>query len=108
MESLSEFIKLNRLEKGLSKRKLAEAAGISHTEIHRLETGERRSPSPVVLTSIARALDLNVIQILAAANYLDSDSIDYDSICFLDIYNRLSEEEKLDVQKYIDFIKSKR
>jgi transcriptional regulator with XRE-family HTH domain len=108
MESLSDFIKRKRIENGLSKRKLAQIAGISHTEVHRLENGQRKSPSPSLLVSLAKALDTSVIEILVVANYLDSDFIDKDSLSFLDNYNGLSGEEKLDVKKYLDFIKSKR
>ncbi len=107
MECLSEFIKKKRNEQGLSKRKLAEAAGISHTEIYRLENGERKSPSPMVLVSIAKVLSINPVEILVAAKYLDDNCIDKDSLCLIDLYKCLSTEEKQDVLRYIDFIKSK-
>lgn len=108
MECLSDFIKKKRIERGFSKRKLAEIAGISHTEVHRLENGQRKSPSPTVLVSLAKALDANVVEILVVANYLDAGCIDQDSLFLIDMYKCLSTEEKLDVQKYINFIKSKR
>ncbi len=108
MESLSAYIVRKRTENGYSRRKLAEIAGISHTEVHRLENGQRKSPSPTLLVSLAKALNTSVVEIFVTANYLEPDCIDQDSLCFLDVYNHLTEDEKLDVQKYIDFIKSKR
>lgn len=41
MSNVGEVIKERRLVKGMSKRALAEKAGISHSEVHRIENGER-------------------------------------------------------------------
>lgn len=40
MSNVGEVIKERRLAKGMSKRALAEKAGISHSEVHRIENGE--------------------------------------------------------------------
>ncbi len=48
MSKLGAFIKGKREQRNLSIRKLAETAGISHTEIKRIEDGVRRQPSPQV------------------------------------------------------------
>lgn len=55
----AETIRRLREAAGLSRRDLAEAAGISHVFLSKLETGERR-PSPQTLVKIAAALGLSV------------------------------------------------
>jgi transcriptional regulator with XRE-family HTH domain len=45
-----------REERGLSLRELMQLAGIDHTYIYRLETGDKESPSEEVLSKLIRAL----------------------------------------------------
>ena len=56
MNELGTYIKEKRTAKGLSIRRLAELADISHTEVKRIEDGLRKQTSPQVLRSIASAL----------------------------------------------------
>jgi HTH-type transcriptional regulator, competence development regulator len=56
MISLSDFVKERRLLKHLSMRELAQKANISHTEVYRIENGERKNPSVPILTALAKAL----------------------------------------------------
>lgn len=51
MNELGTYIKEKRTEKGLSIRRLAELAAISHTEVKRIEDGLRKQTSPQVLRS---------------------------------------------------------
>ena len=46
MGNVGEVIKERRLAKGMSKRALAEKAGISHSEVHRIENGGCIGHSP--------------------------------------------------------------
>lgn len=69
MNSLGEMIKDRRLSKGWSKRALAEKAGISHSEVHRIETGERTNPSVPVLNALAEALGIPKDDLLLVAGY---------------------------------------
>ena len=55
--SFGEYLQYLRKEKGLSIRKVAELAEISHTEVKRIEDGMRKQPSPQVLRFLAKALD---------------------------------------------------
>ena len=73
MSKLGDLVKTKRIQKGYTKRELALLVGISHTEIHRIETGERREPSWKVLMSIGKELDIPKGEILAAAGYEDFD-----------------------------------
>ena len=72
---LGELIKKRRNELGMSRNALAVAAGISHTEINRIETGDRKQPSVIVLNSLASALSISQEDLMKAAGYMPSDNI---------------------------------
>jgi transcriptional regulator with XRE-family HTH domain len=71
MAPLGPFIKERREVKGWSKRRLATEANISHTEVHRIENGERQNPSIPVLNALADALGVAKDDMLRAAGYMD-------------------------------------
>ena len=73
MSNIGKFIKDRRLAKEWSKRALAEKAGISHSEVHRIENGERTNPSVPVLNSLAEALGIPKDEILRQAGYRTED-----------------------------------
>ncbi|MEA1962588.1 MAG: helix-turn-helix transcriptional regulator [Bacillota bacterium] len=70
MMTLSNYILGLRKEAGLSQRELARKAAVSHTEISRIEKGEREKPSPSVLNKLAPILGISVEQLMEAAGYL--------------------------------------
>lgn len=108
MSMLGKYITEQRTEKNLSMRKLADLAHISHTEIHRLETGERKHPSPLTLKSIANALSINFDEIMQAAGYTDNFSpVSVASVCLPGIED-LDEKELDEVKDFIDFLRSKK
>ena len=74
MSKVGEFIRERRLAKGLSKRQLAEKAGISHSEVHRIENGERQNPSVPMLVALADALGIPQDDILVMAGYKKDDN----------------------------------
>lgn len=69
MSDVGKVIKERRLAKGMSKRALAEKAGISHSEVHRIENGERQNPSVPMLIALADALGIPQDDILMLAGY---------------------------------------
>ena len=71
--TLGEFMKNRRNELDMSRNQLANKAGISHTEVHRIETGERKQPSLKVLCAIADALNMPQEELLKVAGYAPSD-----------------------------------
>ena len=71
--TLGEFMKNRRNELDMSRNQLANKAGISHTEVHRIETGERKQPSLIVLCAIADALNMPQEELLKVAGYAPSD-----------------------------------
>jgi len=73
MNRIGSFIKDRRLAKEWSKRALAEKAGISHSEVHRIENGERTNPSVPVLYALAEALGIPKDEMLRQAGYKTDD-----------------------------------
>lgn len=73
--TLGEFIKKRRTDLNISRNQLATNAGISHTEIHRIETNERKQPSLKVLCALADALYMPQEELLKVAGYTPSYNI---------------------------------
>lgn len=107
MSELGKYIAEHRASKNLSIRKLATIANISHTEVYRLENGERKNPSPLILKSIALALQLNYEDILKAAGYIDA-MVTSNSSLRLSGIEELSDMEIKEVQDFINFLLNKK
>lgn len=71
--TLGEYVKKKRNEMGISRNLLASRAGISHTEVQRIETNERKMPSLKVLCSLADALNVPQEDFLKIAGYIPTD-----------------------------------
>lgn len=111
MNELGTYIKEKRTEKGLSIRRLAELAAISHTEVKRIEDGLRKQTSPQVLRSIASALGVPYEDLMAAAGYIDEPTAETESSTVatgIKDTGDLSQEEIDQVNQYIAFLKSQR
>jgi transcriptional regulator with XRE-family HTH domain len=66
---IGEFLRLKRLDKGLSIRSLAEKAEVSFAYVFRLEHG-KHSPTLETLARLLKALDVGWIEFLSATGYL--------------------------------------
>jgi len=100
MSKVGEFIRERRLAKGLSKRQLAEKAGISHSEVHRIENGERQNPSVPMLVALADALGIPQDDILVMAGYKkDANNIPLIERVFPDLKTQKQQET---AQKIVD------
>lgn len=109
MNELGIYIKKIRVEKGLSIRRLAELANISHTEVKRIEDGMRKQTSPQVLRSIAHALGVPYEDLLTVAGYIDEPSEEAGTaVVGIKDAEDLSQEEIEQVNRFIAFLKSKR
>jgi len=104
---LSKLVKMRRQERGYSVRRLAEAAGISHTEIIRIEDGSRKQPSPGNLKLIAEALGIDFEEMMVSAGYIEASTQAYVP-SRLSGSDDLTPEEALKVEEFIEFLKSKR
>jgi transcriptional regulator with XRE-family HTH domain len=75
MPALGETLRAARLAKGLSARKLAAAAGLTHSFISKLESATYDSVSPDSLMSLARALDLAPEDLFTLAGFRLPDAL---------------------------------
>lgn len=64
-ETLGEYVRAKREAVGMSQRQLAAEAGVSFSNISRLESGFHATPSPELLKSIADVLDVDLAELLA-------------------------------------------
>lgn len=72
--TLGEFIKDKRTKLDMSRNLLAIKTGISHTEVQRIETNERKMPSLKVLCALADALNVPQEDLLKVAGYAPDDN----------------------------------
>lgn len=72
--AIGDFVKEKREELGMSKAALAKKAGISSSEMFRIESGKRKRSSTKILFSIADALSVSQEEILREAGYSVPDN----------------------------------
>ncbi len=70
---LAEVLKRKRIKLGLSQRELGRLSGVSHTEIFRIENGERLEYNLTILLKLCDILGINVIELLIATGYISKD-----------------------------------
>ena len=73
MSAIGKFLEHAREKQQISIRGLAKLTGISHSEINKIENGERAMPSPMHLKAIAKVLGINQIECFKKAGYIDED-----------------------------------
>lgn len=71
MSEIGEYLFKARQEQQISIRYLAKLTGISHSEINKIENGERPNPSALHLKALADTLGLNQITCFKLAGYID-------------------------------------
>lgn len=105
-EKFGKFIRARRNELGISLRELEkQVEGADRPYLSRLERGEYRSPSPVMLASLARALDLPLADLYEMVGYPVSQELPS-----LPVYLRtqagLPAKRIAEVQAYIERIQA--
>lgn len=73
MSDVGKYIYDARQKQEISIRYLAKLTGISHSEINKIEKGEREHPSPLHLKTIADVLGINQIELFKIAGYIDEN-----------------------------------
>ncbi|MHB8780958.1 MAG: helix-turn-helix domain-containing protein [Candidatus Geothermincolia bacterium] len=98
MSDFGKWFRNARQSRGLSQEKLAGKAGLSHAYVSALERGVRTRPSVDKMKGIAKALNVGLDELMAAAGYVPPpDEIDRLGIPFLEALKRdrvLSHEAK--------------
>ncbi len=102
MGEIGEFLMSARQAQQISIRYLAKLTGISHSEINKIENGERENPSPMNLKAIATVLGINQIACFKKAGYIDPDVHEDSMIDF----SSLSEEQTAQILAFAEFIKN--
>lgn len=107
MLELGQFIKEKRETSGLSLKALGDIAGISDSEIHKIENGTRKNPSWENLCKIATALGSHPFEILHYAGYITDDELK-PYISPIQGLDDLNSRELEYVKLFINFIKTQR
>lgn len=105
MNNIGDFLKQQREKQGISIRYLSKLTGISHSEINKIETGERAIPSPIHLKTLSDTLGINQIKCFKIAGYIDEDTMENSRI--LDLTEFTDDEIAL-ISNYASFIKTQR
>ena len=101
MSQIGDYLQKVRQEQQISIRRLAALTDISHSEINKIENGERTNPSPLNLNTIAKVLGINQIECFKIAGYIDPDEKSSD-----DYFSDFSNEETEQIKAYAEFIHS--
>lgn len=102
MSEIGDYLFRERQEQQISIRYLAKLTGISHSEINKIENGERANPSPLNLKAIATVLGLNQIECFKKAGYIDPDVYLAPPGCL----SECTQEELEQIQAYAQFLHS--
>lgn len=105
MPTIGELIKRRRVERGLSQKKLGAICGISDSEVHKVESGGRKTPNWNTLCLIAKALDIHPFEYLLAAGYISKDDIHPHSL--ISGVEQLNATGLHNLQIYVDFLLSR-
>lgn len=108
--TLGEFIKKVRTEKGMSQEDLAKAAGMARSYVSRLEDNQFKSPSAMVLIRLAKGLGVSHDELFQAAGYLEQ--VEKDTLPGMGTYLRtkypsLSEDAIKDIEMAKGYIEQK-
>lgn len=66
-----DYLKELRKTKGITQKELADLSGFSNAEISKIESGDRKKPSPDLLKAIAPHLDTPYEVLMTKAGYLE-------------------------------------
>ena len=69
--NIAEYIRTLREEKGLNLKQLADLSGVSLSALSRIESGDRKKPTPLVLKALAPHLGVSYEQLMAKAGYIE-------------------------------------
>lgn len=97
MTELKNIIEVNRLKKGLTKSQLAKLINVSPAYITRLENGSKENPSLEIKIRLAKALDINVFQLMNPEDYFAGSGLTPEEISEFD--------EKIDTKKLAEDVK---
>lgn len=85
-QEFADLVKFLRVERGLSLQELAELSGVSTSYIHKLERGEKRTPSYPIIQKIAEVLNIDLMSVLntETKNKVDLQNLIYSNDVTID------------------------
>ena len=108
-EALGTYLKSTRKQKHLTLRAVEEKTGISNAYLSQLENNKISFPSPKFLNKLAELYNVSYEQLMKLAGYPVSSSKTQSPAYRIDnSFEDLTPDEKIKVQEYIQFLRSKR
>lgn len=113
---LGALLKRLRMLKGVTLRQVKEATGISDAYLSQLESGKADKPSPRILHKLAAYYETSYSDLMEAAGYLEpvrangttQDPISASGVALQNDGGDLTEEERKQVARYVEFLRSLR
>ena len=97
---VGKMIKEGRENQNLSMRQLAELAHVSHSDISRIESGEREVPNPKLLRKISKYIGINYNDLMYASGL--GTKISPLNPYLIEYYSNLKDQELRDALNTID------
>lgn len=92
-----------RMELGLSMRQLALIVGVSHTEISRIESGQRGNYNVNILARICKVLGINFLEIINMLSGLEQEEFNEEEINEYEVIAKLINQRKCKVNAYNEY-----
>lgn len=91
---LAEIVRMRRIVSGLSLRAMAKKLGISHTELSRIENGERMNYNLTTLIRLCEILEMDFVKLLKITGYLPCkvDELDPETLEYIRAFNELNDK----------------
>lgn len=106
-QRLGEAVRRAREERGLSIRKLADRAGVTHSFIAKLEAGRFQTVSPDNLTALARALDVAPEDLFTLSGYTVPERLPTFGPYLRTRYGELPEQAIDQLNEYFELLRGK-
>ena len=103
MNSIGQFLREKRQERGLSLKEAATLSGLTDTKIQRIENDAVVEASPSAIKSLCSLYETPVIPIYLELGWISQGDLENNSYCF-DGASRLNQEERQHIQEQIVFL----
>lgn len=100
--TLPELVSAKRRQMRLSQYRMAKLLGIMPSTLLRIENGDIAQPTPIVLTKIAKFLDIPLADLFAASGYVSPTDLPSVRPYFRARYSELPESAIRDVERYVE------
>lgn len=103
-KKLGKIIKEVRENREISMRKLAQNIGVSHSEISRIESGERQVPNLITIIALCEELQIDFANLLKETGFLDYNSKKVYEVTVQKILSKKIKVNAKDEEKAMDLI----